>query len=72
MTLAFLTALFAVAIRFFVNPESALVGMTIICYSWIAVRIFEEGLVGIIWLLFRHLIDKSQGGTRNDDEQDKM
>jgi hypothetical protein len=58
LALAFLTALAVISFKFFANPDSALVGLTILCYGWVSVRILEEGLIAIVWLIFRSFLER--------------
>jgi len=58
LALAFLTALVFVCFKFFTNPDSALVGLTILCYGWAVVRIIEEGIAAIVLLLFRSFLER--------------
>lgn len=71
MSLAFLTALAFVAFKSFFDKESAMIGMTILCYGWVATRIAGEGIISIVWFILRMIADKSgQSIDPNDDDDE--
>jgi len=69
VSLAFLTALAFVGFKSFSNPDSAMIGMTILCYGWVATQIIAEGFVAIIWLTFKRIIEKTL--DQNPDDHDE-
>ncbi len=71
MSLAFLTALAFVTFKSFFDKESAMIGMTILCYGWVATRIVGEGIVSIAWFILRTIVDKNGQSIDPKDYDDE-
>lgn len=68
VSLAFLTALFFVGFKSISNPDSAMIGMTILCYGWVATQIIGEGFIAIAWLILKHGVEKTLDKDIDDDD----
>ena len=73
ISLAFLTVLGVVTVKYFYNPESALIGLQILCFGWVVTKIIGEGLFSIVWLLFRYMVEKYKEtvDAMNDEKESK-